>query len=190
MVDSGTIDSLAECVASVPRVTIVNNTMNKKQWARFAVEMNRTEKRIQSLGGQVLNVKAVVAAFNQEKALVGAFSVLTNLRMDLFQALVEHDSTQDTLTIISLVTSNLPSIPTLFMRHALRTLTAHRKHCPDLSHFNKNLCWYQTTRQGLWGQLQRKERKSVANFKPAIFIKLDSHGSGLGSSTKKLFIVA
>ena len=36
----------------------------------------------------VLNVKAVVAAFNQEKALVRAFSVLTNLRMELFQALV------------------------------------------------------------------------------------------------------
>ena len=34
------------------------------------------------------NVKAVVAAFNQEKALVGAFSVITNLRMELFQALV------------------------------------------------------------------------------------------------------
>ena len=29
----------------------------------------------------VLNVKAVVAAFNQEKALVGAFSVITNLRV-------------------------------------------------------------------------------------------------------------
>ena len=52
VVDSGTIDSLAECVASVPRVTMINNTMNKKQWARFAVEMNRTEKRIQSLGGE------------------------------------------------------------------------------------------------------------------------------------------
>ena len=36
----------------------------------------------------VLNVKAVVAAFNQEKALVGAFSVITNLRMDLLEALV------------------------------------------------------------------------------------------------------
>ena len=36
----------------------------------------------------VLNVKAVVAAFNQEKALVGAFSVITTLRMDLFEALV------------------------------------------------------------------------------------------------------
>ena len=36
----------------------------------------------------VLNVKAVVAAFNQEKALVGAFSMITNLQMELFQALV------------------------------------------------------------------------------------------------------
>ena len=33
-------------------------------------------------------MKAVVAAFNQEKALVGAFSVLTNIRMELFQALI------------------------------------------------------------------------------------------------------
>ena len=36
----------------------------------------------------VLNVKAIVAAFNQEKALVGAFSVITNLRMDIFEALI------------------------------------------------------------------------------------------------------
>ena len=33
-------------------------------------------------------MKAVVAAFNQEKARVGAFSVIMNLRMELFQALV------------------------------------------------------------------------------------------------------
>ena len=33
-------------------------------------------------------MKAVVANFNQEKALVGAFSVITNLRMELFEALV------------------------------------------------------------------------------------------------------
>ena len=32
-------------------------------------------------------MKAVVAAFNQEKALVRAFSVITNLRMQLFGAL-------------------------------------------------------------------------------------------------------
>ena len=38
-------------------------------------------------------MKVVVAAFNQEKALVGAFSVITNLWMELFQALVEDDGT-------------------------------------------------------------------------------------------------
>ena len=31
---------------------------------------------------------SVVAAFNQDKALVGAFSVIKNLRMELFEALV------------------------------------------------------------------------------------------------------
>ena len=31
----------------------------------------------------VLNLKAVVATFDQEKALVGAFSVITNLRVDI-----------------------------------------------------------------------------------------------------------
>ena len=34
-------------------------------------------------------MKAVVAAFNQEKALVGAFSMITNLRMELFEALAD-----------------------------------------------------------------------------------------------------
>ena len=33
-------------------------------------------------------MKVVVAAFNQEKAQVGAFSVITNLLMELFEALV------------------------------------------------------------------------------------------------------
>ena len=33
-------------------------------------------------------MKAVVAAFNQEKALEGAFSVITNLWMELFEALL------------------------------------------------------------------------------------------------------
>ena len=34
-------------------------------------------------GRRRLNVKALVGAFNQEKAQVGAFSVITNLRIDL-----------------------------------------------------------------------------------------------------------
>ena len=33
-------------------------------------------------------MKAVVGAFNQKKALVGAFSVIANLRMDLIEAQV------------------------------------------------------------------------------------------------------
>ena len=38
-------------------------------------------------------MKALVGAFNQEKALVGAFSVITNLRTELFGALVQtHDN--------------------------------------------------------------------------------------------------
>ena len=61
-------------------------------------------------------MKAVVAAFNQEKALVGAFSVITNLRMELFEALVDIIHQQDpgklgrTLAYIPvhfLLTSNL-----------------------------------------------------------------------------------
>ena len=40
-------------------------------------------------------MKAVVAAFNQEKALVGAFSVITNLRMELFEALGDTAETID-----------------------------------------------------------------------------------------------
>ena len=34
-------------------------------------------------------MKAVVAAFNQEKALVWAFSVITNFRMEIFGALID-----------------------------------------------------------------------------------------------------
>ena len=40
-------------------------------------------------------MKAVVAAFNQEKALVGAFSVITNLRMELFGALIRTQVPED-----------------------------------------------------------------------------------------------
>ena len=36
-------------------------------------------------------MKAVVAAFDQEKALVGAFSVIMNFRMEIFEALVTGD---------------------------------------------------------------------------------------------------
>ena len=45
-------------------------------------------------------MKAVEAAFNQEKALVGAFSVITNLWMELFEALLT------TLAIVSNLHNN------------------------------------------------------------------------------------
>ena len=46
-------------------------------------------------------MKAVVAAFNQEKALEGAFSVLTNLRMELFQALLSMQQRHEAGRLIS-----------------------------------------------------------------------------------------
>ena len=39
-------------------------------------------------------MKAVVATFNQEKALVGAFSVITNFRMELFEALLDTQESE------------------------------------------------------------------------------------------------
>ena len=55
-------------------------------------------------------MKAVVAAFNQEKALVGAFSVITNLRMDLFEALVQVRAVRagvaETRRMVEIVTRN------------------------------------------------------------------------------------
>ena len=36
----------------------------------------------------IYTFKTVVATFNQEKALAGAFSVITNLRMELFESLM------------------------------------------------------------------------------------------------------
>ena len=55
--------------------------------SQFHVYLPRLNAHLAWCLNSVLNVKAVVAAFNQEKALVGAFSVITNLRMELFQAL-------------------------------------------------------------------------------------------------------
>ena len=65
-------------------------------------------------------MKAVVAAFNQEKALVGAFSVITNLRMDLFEALVSH-----TLVLLCLhCNAQNPSQQTEHVRHGARAASA------------------------------------------------------------------
>ena len=58
-------------------------------------------------------MKAIVAAFNQEKALVGAFSVITNLRMELFQATVEAVSD----VAAAAATSLDPRQPTINQQH-------------------------------------------------------------------------
>ena len=60
----------------------------------------------------ILNVKAVVAAFNKEKALVGAFSVITNLRMELFEALLHTD---DGFQQIMLCSAQFVEIVQIFM---------------------------------------------------------------------------
>ena len=63
-------------------------------------------------------MKAVVAAFNQEKALVGAFSVLTNLRMELFQALITTltyqilELTEEEKSLLSIVTGIIETLMT------------------------------------------------------------------------------
>ena len=58
-------------------------------------------------------MKAVVAAFNQEKALVGAFSVITNLRTKLFEALPDMCSVDSEVCGDSVDMSSLSAlIPT------------------------------------------------------------------------------
>ena len=49
-------------------------------------------------------MKAVEAAFNQEKALEGAFSVITNLWMELFEALLHTVSHTHQDTVLTVVT--------------------------------------------------------------------------------------
>ena len=45
-----TVDDLSNCLTMIPHVRIVNTDMNRKQWAKFAVNINRSDKRLQSLG--------------------------------------------------------------------------------------------------------------------------------------------
>ena len=51
-------------------------------------------------------MKAVVATFNQEKALVGAFSVIANLRMELFEALICRGWSSRRLNLAEAVTES------------------------------------------------------------------------------------
>ena len=58
-------------------------------------------------------MKALVGAFNQEKALVGAFSVIANLRMELFEALA---ATPLPIHLYSLYSDGAPIVEILSVR--------------------------------------------------------------------------
>ena len=73
-----------ETFYSIPNINVatVHTSASKSCFRRFVIT-EKAPTRAFSL------LKAATTAFNQEKALVGAFSVITNLRMDLFEALEE-----------------------------------------------------------------------------------------------------
>ena len=73
-------------------------------------------------------MKAVVAAFNQEKALVGAFSVITNLRMELFQALVSMPKLRKPIVVVSCTSLKLLKIRAL---HKLDEIGGARPGCEE-----------------------------------------------------------
>ena len=94
-------------------------------------------------------MKAVVAAFNQEKALVGAFSVITNLRMELLEALdnihplfcVWCDPIHHWHTDIATIATTLGEkqlLPTFFLHsnHCYVITFHHRKDTVLWSHIN------------------------------------------------------
>ena len=55
-------------------------------------------------------MKAVVAAFNQEKALVGAFSMITNLRMELFEALIHRSNLRHLGAVVECVEASVAGV--------------------------------------------------------------------------------
>ena len=96
-------------------------------------------------------MKAVVAAFNQEKALVGAFSVLTNLRMELFQGLVvtwcPGSGAASLLVLTGHKTSH--SFNSWPRHHLLPTLMSTRT---NLSRLIKPMAALQSRRESVFGK--------------------------------------
>ena len=77
--------AILTCSSSVNFISIFSRASNKQDCSYIITEKARNSVSI---------VKASVAVFNQEKALVGAFSVITNLRMELFEALVDKQNNE------------------------------------------------------------------------------------------------
>ena len=50
VIDNDNAEIIASCVTNVRNVLIESIDLNKKQWVKFAVELNRSDKKIQSLG--------------------------------------------------------------------------------------------------------------------------------------------
>ena len=61
----------------------VLSRMNSVLGTKFHISYRGVSTRLAKCLNSVLNVKALVAAFNQERALIGAFFMIMNLRGDL-----------------------------------------------------------------------------------------------------------
>ena len=101
-------------------------------------------------------MKAVVAAFNQEKALVGAFSVITNLRMEFFEALMETVETKK-------VEAGSAGVPV----------------CAQVD--SAHLCWRDTARQHHASTEQRPPRSDFF-----VCHKQDSRGPAIARAAAEL----
>ena len=116
-----------------------------------------------------LNVEAVVAAFNQEKALVGAFSVITNLRIAFFWIssphcliICVHYCIQKCIIVLSLY-----SLLTLF--YCLNLFSAGCLQClgGDQAASGRQLsssCKSSRDETGIWAKLRWPEAALAWNF--------------------------
>ena len=43
VIENDSIDSIASSITNITNVKLINNDMNKRQWAKFAVELNKSE---------------------------------------------------------------------------------------------------------------------------------------------------
>ena len=64
-----TVETMVTCLTNIETVKLVNIDMNKKQWARFALEINKSEKKIQSLG-EIFIIKLIAIIMPAKKYLV------------------------------------------------------------------------------------------------------------------------
>ena len=123
-------------------------------------------------------MKAVVAAFNQEKALVGASSVITNLRMELFEALIcseEDVELRYKWGIQYLKQKTLPELVKNPVRAAVRqTINFYVKH----SEVKNELLWQRQKQQmqNILCEINKMENANTLSTNCAINWPLSSQG--------------